>query len=714
MTEAVDNVHRAELLDDDDPDHRRVLDGLRTDARIEFIDERSAQLASLHELRPNAPAELVAEPTRWAYFPWRRAVVGILGRNAFRALRLDRNRNLITPEEQARLGALAIGVVGLSVGHVIAHTLAAQGSCGHLRLADFDQLELSNLNRIPASVLDIGLNKATITARRIAELDPYTDVAVFPSGLTRDDLDDFFDGLDIVVEECDSLEIKALVREAARQRRLPVLMTTSDRGLFDVERYDLEPQRPILHGFLGDMDSTRLAGLTAREKLPITLRHADPTQTSPRITASLAEVGRTLSSWPQLAGEVTLGAAVVAEAVRRIGLGEPLSSGQARVDVGKALDDVREPSAGTRTEPSPGTAAEPDEPGTAVEVIAAAAARAPSGGNAQPWHIEAHDDSVVIEVAPEHATLMNVAHRGSAIAVGAAVFNATVAAAARYVHGTVEYSEGDAHTPLRAVVRLGTEQPNALAALYQPMLQRETNRRLGKPNPIPDGTIAALRDTARREGAQLAFLTRHDIAEAATIFAATDRIRYLTPRLHQELIAELRWPGDQPEDTGIDVLSLELDPSDQAVLQILRRSDVMAELARWDAGSALGDDVSARLRAASAVGVVTVRGSSLIDFARGGAAVEAVWILAQQQGLAVQPLSPAFLHAIHPEELVDMSPTYATDLIRLQDDFRRLAATPREHSHVLVLKFSYAAGPSVRSRRRKIHGVHGTELNRNG
>ncbi len=65
-------------------------------------------------------------------------------------MRLDRNRNLITAEEQDRLGLLRIGIVGLSVGHAIAYILAQEGLCGQLRLADFDDLELSNLNRVPA------------------------------------------------------------------------------------------------------------------------------------------------------------------------------------------------------------------------------------------------------------------------------------------------------------------------------------------------------------------------------------------------------------------------------------------------------------------------------------------------------------------------------------------------------------------------------------
>jgi hypothetical protein len=52
---------------------------------------------------------------------------------------LDRNRNKISSAEQARLSGLKIGVVGLSVGHAIAHTLALERLCGELRLADFDR-----------------------------------------------------------------------------------------------------------------------------------------------------------------------------------------------------------------------------------------------------------------------------------------------------------------------------------------------------------------------------------------------------------------------------------------------------------------------------------------------------------------------------------------------------------------------------------------------
>lgn len=695
--------YSAVILSDGDA----ALDELRQDPGVEFIDHRAALLADLRKLAPAPGAELLDEPTRWAHYPWRRTVVAILGPNGFRAVRTDRNRNLITTAEQRRLGTVRIAIAGLSVGHVIAHTLAAEGLCGTLRLADFDHLELSNLNRVPATILDIGLNKAVVTARRIAELDPYLRVEVMTSGVRADSLDEFLDDIDIVVEECDSLDMKVRIREAARDRRLPVLMATSDRGLIDVERFDLEPVRPVMHGVLGGVDSAQLAALSQQDRIPYMLRHLDASRSSGRLTASLVEVGHTLSTWPQLAGEVTLGATIVAEGARRIGLGEPLSSGQVRIDIGHALDEITEPNLAEPAQPdADGPAPDAEEPDDPATVIAQAAIRAPSGGNAQPWQIETAADSVRIRIAPQYKSMMDVAFRGSAVAVGAATFNARVAAAHAGVLGSVEWT-ADGATLLEATVRLGAGGDADLAGLYQPMLRRETNRRQGNPQPLPTSTVDALHGWASREGAGLHLLTdRGDIDRAATILAATDRRRFLTPRLHREMISEMRWPGDEPADSGIDVRGLELAPGDFAVMEILRRSDVMDLLASWDAGEALGEDVADRVHATSAIAVITTAGDQLLDYARGGAAAEAIWIVAQQHGLAVHPISPVFLHAAHRHELSELSPAFAPDLIELKSQFSQLAGVQPGESLVLILRLAHAGPASTRSRRRPLSQPH--------
>jgi molybdopterin/thiamine biosynthesis adenylyltransferase len=701
------SAYSAAILDPGEPSGLCALEVLRDDPAIDFVDRTAEQFATLAELLPAPTRELTDERPRWAYYPWRRTVVRVLGPQAYARVRTDRNRNLITSQEQHKLASLRIGVVGLSVGHAVAHTLAMQGLCGELRLADFDDLELSNLNRVPATVFDLGLNKARIAARRIAEMDPYLAVRVLDSGVTRDTIDEFLDGLDIVVEECDSLDVKALVRESARARQLPVVMASSDRGLIDVERFDLDPQRPIFHGLLGDVDAADLAGLDGRAKIPHVLRIVDGGNLSARGAASLVEVGQTLSTWPQLAGDVLVGAAAVAEAVRRIGLGEPLSTGRTRLDTAAALEGLKDP-ANQPPAPIPDTptSQDPAPAQDAVHAVALAASRAPSGGNVQPWHIGWDADTVTIRLAPEYQSMIDVGLRGSAVAVGAAAFNARVAAAAHHVLGPVEFVEGDGRSPLTAVVELGAGGDEFLASLFPTLAERETNRRTGTASTLPAGTVEALRGAAVQEGTRLELVADGDALDhAGALLAEADRIRYLTPHLHAEMASELRWPGDESPDSGIDVHGLELGPAELITLDILRRPEVMSLLAAWDTGASLGADTRQRVVHSSALAVIMIDDLTLTGHARGGAAAEAVWITAQQHGLAVQPISPVFLYAHTEDELGELSPRFAGRLAQLQSEFRHLTAPGPGEAAALILRLATAAPASVRSRRRPLRNA---------
>lgn len=702
--------YRPLILDPSDPDDERALAGLRATPHTEFNDLRGLLAAEFGRLNDPPDTGESAVDDRWVYYPWRRSVLVLPGPRTFRAIRLDRNRNKLTRAEQDRLSTVTVGVVGQSVGHAIAYTLAQEGVCGGLRLADFDELELSNLNRVPATLFDIAVNKAIVTARRIAELDPYLPVEVRGGGVDAETADDFVDGLGIVVEECDSLDIKLLIREAARRRRLPLIMETSDRGLLDVERFDLEPDRAPFHGLLGDTGAEQLRGLSTRDKAPYVVGLLGARDLSARMAGSLVEVGETLNSWPQLSGDVVLGAASVATAVRRIGLGRPLRSGRTRVDVEQALDALADPDIDTEHYPAD---PESDDPaGTTIDRILVCAQRAPSGGNIQPWSLHAAPQELRIVLEPRYTTAMDIGCRGSAVALGAALYNARVAAAAYDVLGPYEYLEGaEPDSPLTAVLRHGSDTDPALAADYPYALARETNRRLGYGGQIPAGVLAGLAAAAAAEGARMrAVADSPSIRALAAVLAESDRIRYLTPLLHREMFAEMRWPGEDLTD-GIDTRSLELAPDERVALQIGRRADVMAQLHSWSAGAALGDYARDRVRSSSAVVALTftpdpgAEPGALTGYARAGAAVQRLWIQAQRSGLAVQPMSPVFLFSRTRTELDALSPAYADRLSTLQGRFLEILEVPEQDSVALVLRLSYAAAASVRSRRRPASGA---------
>jgi hypothetical protein len=106
----------------------------------------------------------------------------------------------------------------------------------------------------------------------------------------------------------------------------------------------------------------------------------------------------------------------------------------------------------------------------------------------------------------------------------------------------------------------------------------------------------------------------------------------------------------------------------------------------------------------SCLAVVYTTGRALTDYARGGSAVEAVWIVAQQHGLAVQPISPVFLYAHDDGDLEKLSPTHASALARSRSDFRELSAIEPDETLALVLRFARAPATSVRSQRRTAVG----------
>jgi molybdopterin/thiamine biosynthesis adenylyltransferase len=298
------------------------------------LEELSAKKSDFFLASGRSPADC----GNWVYYPWRNTLVRILEEKDFVQLRTVRNRYKITDEEQEKLQNQSIGVVGLSVGQSVALCLAMERCFGELRIADFDTLDLSNMNRIRTGLFNLGIKKSWIVAREIAEIDPYLKVTAFNEGVTEKNLEAFlsWEGkkLDLLIEECDSLPIKLLARMKAKAMGIPVLMDTSDRGMMDIERFDLEPDRPIFHGLLegfGEEESL-LAKLPENGK-DVMMALLQFENLSERVKYSFSELGKSITSWPQLASSVILGGAACCHYARMLLLGQSVASGRFYVDL---------------------------------------------------------------------------------------------------------------------------------------------------------------------------------------------------------------------------------------------------------------------------------------------------------------------------------------------------------------------------------------------
>lgn len=664
---------------------------------------------------------------RWVYYPWSGRLVHLLPPGEFHELRTDRNRNKITRSEQQRLANCTVAIVGLSVGNAIAMTLALEDACGHLKLGDLDTLELSNMNRIRASVDQLGLPKTILTARQIYELNPYAKLSLFHEGVTPGNLEAFLRGdpaPDIVIDECDDIRMKILLRERAREYGIPVLMETSDRGMLDVERFDLEPHRPILHGLLGSITGADLPdSMNNEEKIRYVLPVIGIQEISARSAASMLEIGETLTTWPQPGADVTLGGATVSLAVRLLALGCDLPSGRRHIDLQElithASDNRQCAAVDDETAKSGGSNSDGDEDAALAALsermhfLAAQAALAPSGGNSQPWRFYVDGNALWLAHDKRRSrNLLDPKHTGAYLALGAALKNISVAAAHRGYRVETELfpqsifpADPETEIVARILVTMDDATVEAAEANLFPFLgKRVTNRKLGTRLPLMKSLENELREAAAGYSCQLAVVTEESaLVELGRIVGESDRLRFLNAELHREMMSEIRWSARESEATGdgIDVATLELSPTQEAVMKSLRRPEVAAFLRQQHEGTRLRELSERSIRGASAMGLISVDGVKPKDAIRGGQAMQHLWLLANARGWSWHPLTALLYLFDLPEALTrNFFDAGERELLgSLSSRFGEIFPAMRTGTRLMLFRLAQADPPTARSLR---------------
>ena len=272
----------------------------------------------------------VALRGNYVYYPWSGLLLHMVGEKDLRTLRTNRTNELISIEEQEKLGAFSAGVAGLSFGNGIALSLVYSGAANTIKIADRDIFETTNLNRVRVGLPSVTEQKTDVTAREIYEINPYANVGVFSDGLTEQNLDEFIGGenkLNVVFDVVDNFAMKVRIRLAARAAGIPVVMLTSleDSILVDVERFDLNPDAEIFHGLLGGITEDLLKKeMTEQDKARYAMAIVGPEHVSYRNLLSLSEVGTKLVSRPHLYGTVSIVCGLASYIVKRIALGEDM------------------------------------------------------------------------------------------------------------------------------------------------------------------------------------------------------------------------------------------------------------------------------------------------------------------------------------------------------------------------------------------------------
>lgn len=303
---------------------------------------KSAPPKTIAQALRSFTAEHEDRDARLIYYPWKKFAIRIISEDIYFELRTARNRNIISKAEQHKYRNACAGIIGLSVGANVLNALVFSGGPKFLRIADFDNIEITNLNRLRAPIYAVGENKAVYAAQQVWELDPFAEIDVWPKGVNQKTIERFITSrpqIDVFVDEMDDLALKITSRKICQKNKIPVVMVTDngDNVILDVERFDTEPKRPILHGLVEDVDAKSLSQIAYAQWVKIATQIVGPSNLTARMRASLNEIGKTIAAVPQLGTTATIAGAVAAYAIRKISTGDTLKSGRYFISLDKSI-----------------------------------------------------------------------------------------------------------------------------------------------------------------------------------------------------------------------------------------------------------------------------------------------------------------------------------------------------------------------------------------
>lgn len=730
-----------ELLNpEDSEDWKRICD-LRSNSTVFISDEIFSQVSDL--IKANHPeiqltkdqlglrvkeffAEIESDKYgNWFYYPWKNVLVHLLPEEDFIKVRTIRNNYKITPLEQELLAKKKVGIVGLSVGQSVALAMALERSCGEMRLADFDTLELSNLNRIKAGVTSLGVEKLVIAAREISEIDPYLKLTLYREGVHEGNVEDFLtrDGvLDLVVDECDSFDIKILLREKAKSHRIPVMMDTSDRGMLDIERYDIEPDRKIFHGFLGEVDPESLKSLSNTQKVAFGLKITGLETLSPRMKASLLEVGQSITSWPQLASGVFLGGASVSHVARKLLIGEKVKSGRYYVD----LDELIPVETETFEIPAQITTQSdyhlptnilpsgylPDR-NELLELVEHAN-YAPSGGNVQPW-IWIYDKRGVLHLIHDRVrshSLLDYKGTGSLIAFGAALENLRLICAQKGIETEEILHANSFEDDLIASIRFVSKskeprQKEKDFELVNGIKIRCTNRKNPARKLLDVYQMESIKSFCQNPDFILEEIQEMDKLEnLAKVIGGMDRMRLFHQQGLKDFIHEIRWNDQEAFETkdGIDVATLELNGTEKAAMGLLKDPRTVSFFRKFFMGYGLTKISKATITSSSAMFLLSGKDFSPKSYLEAGKILQKIWLWTNLNGISFQPVTASLFifHRVLKENDHGFTEAEKKEIVELKESFNLIFNKGGKMEELFMFRVNFAGEPTVRSFRRDV------------
>ena len=138
----------------------------------------------------------------------------------------SRNIGWVTQAEQLKLKNSRIAIAGLG-GVGGAHLLTLSRLCiSNFNISDFDDFDVHNMNRQAGAFMPyMGQPKLDTMLKLAHDINPQSDIRLFPKGVQPDNVDDFLRDVDVYVDGLDffALPARRMVFAKCREKGIPAL-----------------------------------------------------------------------------------------------------------------------------------------------------------------------------------------------------------------------------------------------------------------------------------------------------------------------------------------------------------------------------------------------------------------------------------------------------------------------------------------------------------
>jgi nitroreductase len=346
-----------------------------------------------------------------------------------------------------------------------------------------------------------------------------------------------------------------------------------------------------------------------------------------------------------------------------------------------------------------------------IGALTAAASKAPSGGNNQPWHWHYRQGTLHLFMNRKvSGAYLDPDYISSYTSLGAAIENLLLEAAVKGL--TVNWQFTPEHFPEHIALfcfKTGGQASEQEKSLAAQIANRHTNRNTGLTQEISDTDLQELQNTIADSEINLQWLKGAEEKTAlGEISGEADLLRMFIPAAHHDFIVkEMRWTKEEIAETedGIGINTLDLSNNDQIGLRLMKDEKAVQFLKKIKGGSAFKKLALKQFQSSPAIGLITLPASNPLNYLKGGMAVEKMWLAATALGYQIHPVNVPliFFYKNNFQELNDLSEENRKQIFNLHQKFKHLFKITDNIAEIFLFRIFKAASSPQRTIRKPLN-----------